>query len=741
MPLQLSTESLATGSARHPWFVIGAWALVLVAAIVLIATMLGNALTTQIGFTNSPESKRADAVAQQVRGPRKANEVVIVRSTELTVDDAQFRGFVENLYGNVIAVGSEIVAGGTNYYRSRDESFVSKDRHTTILPFVMAGDEVAADKNIDRVLSVVEGANGESGFRVLMAGGASIHHDSRAVSEKDLQTGEAIGVPLALIVLVLVFGALAAAVVPLVLGILSIVVALGITALLGQMFEFAFPVTNVISMMGLAVGIDYSLFIVSRYREERARGLDKHAAIRTAGATASRAVFFSGMTVVFALLGMLIVPTTIFRSLAAGGIFVLAVSVLVSLTLLPAILGLVGDKVNALRVPFIGRGLEHADPERTGGFWDRITKIVMRYPVISLVAVLATLIALAIPYIDIKTGSAGVSTLPNGIQSKEGFEILEKEFSFGLVTPAEIVISGDVKSSEVQGAIKRLETALATDASYSPGRLQVNEAGDAGLLLVPVRGDPTGDESISAIERLRQKYIPTAFSRVGAEVLVGGSTAQNMDYFKVTDDYTPIVFAVVLGLSFILLTVVFRSLVVPLKAIAMNLLSVGAAYGLLVLVFQKGVGNEILGFQRTDKIEAWVPLWLFSILFGLSMDYHVFLLSRIRERFNRTGDNSESVAFGVRSTAAIITGAALIMAGVFGGIAAGDLVMFQQMGFGLATAVLIDATIVRSVLVPAAMQLLGKANWYLPSVLRWLPEMRTEGVERAEGVRGGAEAS
>ncbi len=746
MAFGLSTESLASASARHPWPVIGAWALALVAAIALIASLLGDALTTEIGFTNNPESKRAEALAEQVRGPRPANEIVIVRSDELTADDPQFKGFVEGLYGRVLAVGSTVVAGGTDYYQSGDESLVSKDRHTTILPFVMAGDEVEADKNIDKVLPVVEKADAGSEFHVLISGEASLDHDFSKVSEKDLQTGEAIGVPLALIVLVLVFGALAASVIPLGLGILSIVVALGVTALLGQQFEFAYPVTNVISMMGLAVGIDYSLFIVSRYREERARGLQKQAAIQTAGATASRAVFFSGMTVVFALLGMLIVPTTIFRSLAAGGIIVLAVSVLVSLTLLPAILGLIGDRVNALRVPFIGRGLEHADPERTGGFWDRITKAVMRYPVISLVVVMALLIALAVPYVDIETGSAGVSTLPDGIQSKEGFEILEEEFSFGLVTPAEVAIKADdVNGEAVQGAIQRLETALSADASYSPDAFQVNKTGDVGLLSIPVHGDPTQDEAISAIERLREQYIPAAFSGVDAEVIVGGITAKNMDYFKVTDDYTPIVLAFVLGLSFILLTVVFRSLIVPLKAIVMNLLSVGAAYGLLVLVFQKGIGNEIFGFQRAETIEAWVPLWLFSILFGLSMDYHVFLLSRIRERFNSTGDNSESVAFGVRSTAAIITGAALIMAGVFGGIAMGDLVMFQQMGFGLATAVLLDATIVRSVLVPAAMRLLGAANWYLPGMLQWLPEIRHDGgqarTERAERAPGGAEAS
>src|SRR5439155_4516093 len=246
------------------------------------------------------------------------------------------------------------------------------------------------------------------------------------------------------------------------------------------------------------------------------------------------------------------------------------------------------------------------------------------------------------------------------------------------------------------------------------------------LLSVPVNGDPTSDPTIDAVKRLRSDYIPKAFAGSGAEALVTGHTAGSIDYFDQTSDYTPFVIAFVLGLSFILLTVVFRSLIVPIKAIIMNLLSVGAAYGMLVLVFQKGFAHSLLGFTQVDIIEAWVPLWTFGILFGLSMDYHVFLLSRIRERFMETGDNAESVEYGVRTTAAIITGAALIMASVFGGVALGDMVMFQQMGFGLGVAVILDATIVRSVLVPAAMQLLGPANWYLPKVLNWLPEMRTE---------------
>jgi len=584
MALNLSTEALARVSARRPWLVVGVWSAVFAISIALIFGLLGGALTNEFGLTGNPDSKRADTLLEQrLRGPEKVNEIVIVRSADRTVDDAAFKAFVEGLYADVAALGPAVIEPGVNYYQTGDESLVSADRRTTILPFVMAGGEDEADENIDDVLKVVHDADGGVGFRVLIVGGASIDKDFQDVSESDLQTGEAFGIPIALIVLVIVFGAVTAALVPLVLGVFSIVVAVGLTALLGQEFQFSFFVTNVITMMGLAVGIDYSLFVVSRYREERSRGLEKLDAIATAGATASRAVFFSGMTVVLALLGMLIVPTTIFRSLAAGAIIVVIVSVLVSLTLLPAILGILGDKVNALRLPFTGRRAVHESGSRPGGFWDRVTRTVMRHPVVSLVATAALLIALAVPYVDINTGAAGVSTLPDDRKSKEGFLVLQEDFSFGLVTPAEIAIDGDVNGPELQQSIRQLESDIGQDPSFGKSSVQVNASGDLALLSVPVSGDPSSGEAKGAIERLRGKYIPRAFSGTGAEVFVGGTTAKQMDYLSVTDTYTPIVVAFVLGLSFVLLTVVFRSLVVPLKAMIMNLLSVGAAYGLLVL--------------------------------------------------------------------------------------------------------------------------------------------------------------
>ena len=597
------------------------------------------------------------------------------------------------------------------------------------MPVVMAGALDAATVTIAEVHEVIDEVQAASGFEVFIAGEATRSHDLREQSEQDVVRGEVLGVPIALAILVLVFGAIAAAVLPLVLAGVSIVVALGATALVGQVFDLSFFVTNMITMMGLAVGIDYSLFIVSRFREERARGRDTIDAIGVAGSTASRAVLVSGLTVVVALAGLLIVPVNVFQSLSAGAILVVLAAVVASLTLLPAILSLAGDRIDRFRIPFIHRMRAQARHEGEGRFWDRVTRPVMRRPVIGLALAATVMAAATIPLFQINTGTAGVSTLPEGFRSREGLLALEEEFTAGLLSPTRIVIDGAAASAEVQEGIGRLQTRLADDADFGPVQVQVSPAGDLAVLSTPIAGDPVHERATDAIRRLKADFIPDAFAGVDAEVLVTGRTAASLEFLNVTAEYTPFVIAFVLGISFVLLTVVFRSLVVPVKAILMNMLSVGAAYGLIVLVSQMGFGAELIGFQQVDTVESWIPLFLFSMLFGLSMDYHVFMLSRIRERYDQTGDNARAVAFGLSSTAGIITGAAAIMVAVFAGFAAGELVMFQQLGLGLAAAVFLDATIVRSVLVPSTMRLLGARNWYLPRFLRWIPDVRVEGVQ------------
>jgi RND superfamily putative drug exporter len=389
--------------------------------------------------------------------------------------------------------------------------------------------------------------------------------------------------------------------------------------------------------------------------------------------------------------------------------------------------------VNALRVPVIGRrAIQSAGSE--GRFWSALVGAVMRRPLVSLVAATALLLAAAVPVLSIDTGQSGLSTLPDRFPSKQGFVALNRDFPGTGVDPAQIVIQGAVGSAPVRSAIDKLKASIAREDAFGPATQAT--AQDVVLLSVPVAGDAGAPLATGAIRHLRADLIPQAFGDVEATVLVGGTTAEQVDYATIVGNWLPIVFAFVLGLSFLLLTVAFRSIVIPAVAIALNLLSVGAAYGLLVLVFQKGIGNGLFGFQQADTIEAWVPLFLFSVLFGLSMDYQVFLLSRIRERYSQTGDTAGAVSFGVGSTARLITGAALIIIAVFSGFAAGDLIMFQQMGFGVAVALFVDATVVRSVLVPASMKLLGERNWYLPSWLSWIPDVHVEGHATTEHPAG-----
>ncbi len=726
----LSTEALALRCARRPRLTIAVWIAVIATAGVLVTTLLGGSLTTAQTLTNSSDWERGtQLIEERMSGPSGVTELVMVRSASLTVDDPAYRDFVAQLQGRLLGLGSDTVEQTLSYFLTNDESMVSADRRSTIVPVVMAGALDAATVNIAEVHEVIDKVQAASGFEVFIAGEATGSHDLREQSEQDVVRGEALGIPIALVILVLVFGAIAAAVLPLVLAGVSIVVALGATALVGQIFDLSFFVTNMITMMGLAVGIDYSLFIVSRFREERARGRDTIDAIGIAGSTASRAVLVSGLTVVVALAGLLIVPVNVFQSLSAGAILVVLAAVVASLTLLPAILSLAGDRIDRFRIPFIHRMRAQARHEGEDRFWDRVTRPVMRRPAIGLALAATVMAAAAIPLFQINTGTAGVSTLPEGFRSREGLLALEEEFTAGLLSPTRIVIDGAAASAEVQEGIGRLQARLADDADFGPVQVQVGPAGDLAVLSMPIAGDPVHERATDAIRRLKADFIPDAFAGVDAEVLVTGRTAASLELLNVTAEYTPFVIAFVLGISFVLLTVVFRSLVVPVKAILMNMLSVGAAYGLIVLVSQMGFGADLIGFQQVDTVESWIPLFLFSILFGLSMDYHVFMLSRIRERYDQTGDNASAVAFGLSSTAGIITGAAAIMVAVFAGFAAGELVMFQQLGLGLAAAVFLDATIVRSVLVPSTMRLLGARNWYLPRFLRWIPDVRVEGVQ------------
>jgi RND superfamily putative drug exporter len=729
-----ATGRLAGAAALHPWRTVGAWVAAIVVSMVVIGALLAGALTTQTNFTGTPESQRALNLYEQRLGHKQPIlDVVIVQSATRTVDDAAFRARVDSLASRLAAVAPGVITVAPTYYAAKDPTLVSQDRHSTLIPLSMPGSvQNDAHVKIAPVLALADSVDGQDGFHVLVTGDATLSRDYTILSQSDLQTGEMVGIPIALIILLAVFGTAVAALVPLLLAVCSIIVALGLAALVGQVSPLSFFVVNMLTLMGLAVGIDYSLFIVSRYREERRAERVKLEAIMLAGNTAGRAVFFSGMTVVLALIGLLIVPMTVFFSLATGAILAVLVSVVGAMTLLPAVLSLLGDRIERWRVPYFGR--RAAEPAGAGGVWARIAHGAMARPVLSVVCTVVVLLAAALPYLRINTGSSGVSSLPSAARASEGFQVLNRDFNAGRVSPAFVVIDGATASPQAQQAYRRLQVALARDARFGPFKPAVDGARRFAVLEIPVAGDATSDSALNGVRDLRRRYLPDALQGTSLRAYVGGASASNIDYFAITDQYLPIVFALVLGLSFILLTVAFRSVVVPVSSIAMNLLSVGAAYGLLVLVSQRGHGASLLGLHHAPVVEAWIPLFLFSVLFGLSMDYQVFLLSRIRERYDQRGDSREAVAYGIGSTARLITGAAVIMVAVFAGFAAGELVMFQQMGFGLGVAILIDATLVRTILMPAWMRLLGERSWYLPPFLEWLPDLRVEPTDMAPTV-------
>ena len=761
--MKINPETIARASSRHPWRTVGVWAVILVAGFVAMSTLLSPALTNDFDFTNNPEAIQAQKLLEQKKLEQDVSpETFVMTGGQGATTDPQFAEKVNAALNDLRSLDPSVVLkvpsgyplpadGASNPEVAALGPIPSEDGTAVLFTAILSGDTDLTSTHVGELDSIRERYSTD-GTHMYALGEPTSTDDFKKISEEDFKKGDTIGILVAIVVLLIVFGSLLAGVTPIIMGIFAIVIALGLVGVVGSFWRFSFFVPNLISMMGLAVGIDYSLFIVSRYREERARGRDNLEAIGRSGATANRAVFFSGVTVVLALAGMLLVPTTIFRGLAGGAIMVVLVSIALSMSMLPALMALFGDHLVKPGVVFgRGRTLEHG---RAGGFWDTVTRTVMARPVLWLVLASTFMILLSIPYWaqshpedngrGIKTGFSGISTIPDGIQTKQAFEVIITKFpTTGQQSTADVVIPGSTSDSNVGQGIQKLEAAAANDPSFGQPQPPLTSAdGSVTLVRFPFAGaatDASSEAAVGAITQMRATYVPQAFGS-NSGVLVGGDTATVKDFFDISNFYTPIIILLVLGLSFILLTVVFRSIVVPAKAIVMNLLSVGAAYGLIVLIFQKGGPGfagwiaDHLGFIRVDAIEAWLPLFLFSILFGLSMDYQVFLLTRIREEYDKSGDNSEAVAFGLRTTGGIITGAAIIMVAVFAAFASGRIAGLEQMGFGLAVAVFLDATVVRSILVPSAMKLLGDRNWYLPKWLQWLPKIDVEGHEAAGAV-------
>jgi putative drug exporter of the RND superfamily len=727
-----TTQRISMACARHPWRTVGSWSVVLVLALAANAFLLMSALSIEGDPLTEPDSVKGLNLLEDAFPDRPdISEMVVVRSEGGSVQDPGFQATVLALRDDVASAEAVLDVG--NPFGPQAEGMVSQDGAAVLLPVVLdESDSADAAEGIAEIKDAVAGADEAEEVAADITGRWTIGHDFVVLSQSDLEKGEMFGLPAAIVVLLIVFGAFVAAMVPLALALVSIVVSLGISAVVAQAVDVSFFLLNMVVAMGLALGIDYSLFITSRYREERHRGLDKLDAIAVTAGTASKAVQFSGLAFVVALLGLLLIPDVVLRSLGFGAIVVGLVTVAAALTLLPALLSLLGDRIDRGRVPFVAP--QHGGESR---FWRRAVTLVTRRPGVTVVVTSAALLALAAPVLNLQTGSMAMDTMPVDTAGRQGLVALEASFPQGERTdPLQVVVDGDMTTSEMRSAIQDLRSSVTTDGAFGNSTVDTAPTGDVGLVELALVGDPSGSEAIAALERLRDDYVPDAFAGVEADAYVTGVTAFNVDYAALIDTWFPIVLTVVLSLSFLLLLVVFRSIVLPIKAVLLNLLSVGAAYGLMVLVFQEGIGADLLGLQQSDRVEPWVPVFLFSVLFALSMDYHVFLLTRIRERYLATGDTIEAVAHGVGATGRIITGAALIIVVVFASFATADLVAFQQMGFGIAVALLLDATVVRTVLVPSSMALLGQWNWYLPTWLSWLPDLHVEG-----GAEGEAEAT
>jgi putative drug exporter of the RND superfamily len=730
-------------SLRYPAAVAGAWLLLVLLAALALWRGGATAFTTEVQRQDHSDSVRAAALLRQ-HFPQHAelatrpNEVVVVHSSTLTVDDPAYAAQMQAVADRLQALGPDVVRGARSWFVDGDAALLSADRRATLVPLVVHD----APRHVAALRQAIAEATAGSALQATLVGNASVGLDYRDLAQRDLRAELTIGLPAAALVLLLVFGSPVAALLPLIVAGVAVVVAMGAVVLAAQAAPVYFLVTNMVVMMCMAVGIDVALFMLARWREERGAGRAVAAAALRSADSAGRAIIWSGATVALALLGLLLVPTNVFHGLALGAIIAVATAVLAALTLLPALLVGLGAHVNPGSTSAHRRNPSAsslAGVSRLSRWAARLTRpfrptadalpLAVRRPWTCGLFAVAVLASLAAPAVDMKIGFAGIETLPPSVAARQAFERLQQSFRVGGLAEAQVVVhladpladNGQAQQASVV-AIQALRGLLAQDAAFIVDRIEVqrNASGSLLLLALPMLGDAEDPAVHAGIQRLRRQWIPQAFadaSAAGVEVRVGGLSAGYIDFFALIRSHAPWVMTAVLGSSFVLLAVAFRSLVVPLKAIVLNLLSVAAAYGALVLVFQHGIGAQWLGFQAGAVIEAWIPLFLFTVLYGLSMDYHVFLLSRMRECFDATGDNTAAVAMGLRSTARVIGGAALIMVAVFAGLAAGELVMFQQIGFGLAVALLLDATLVRLLLLPAMMTLLGARNWYAP---RWL---------------------
>jgi uncharacterized membrane protein YdfJ with MMPL/SSD domain len=709
-------------------------------AFVLVAFAIGGAIgTKQLGNSQTSrtgESGRADAV---LRSEFKRNyaEQVIVQARK-GVAPAQVRRGVDDVVRRIQATGE--ATNVRSPFAAGNMGQISDNGRSALVTFEVKGTAGDAQyKKVDKVeplmTATAAAARANPSLRIEQFGDASVQKSLETSINDDLKKATKLSLPITLAILVIAFGALAAAGVPVLLALSAVMATLGLVAIPSQFTPIDAATSEVILLIGMAVGVDYALFYLRREREERASGKDAEAALEAAAATSGRSVLVSGLTVMTAMAGMYFTGDKTFESFATGAIIVVAIAMIGSVTVLPAILSKLGDKVMKARVPIIGRRRERDAQSR---FWSAVVRRVMRRPAIAATAAAAVLIALAIPAFGMNTGSSGVNGLPQGLAVTKAIKRTQAAFP-GDGVPAQVVIQAPrVTAPDVQGAIQRLERrALDSGRFDNPTKVETSPDRKVAVVSLPIAvGNGTDVASNSALALLRKQFVPQTVGQVqGVTANVSGLTAQSKDYNDQMRSRAPIVFGFVLAVAFLLLLITFRSIVIPIKAIVLNLLSVGAAYGVLVQVFQKGWFESLLGFKSTGTVEAWLPVFMFVVLFGISMDYQVFIVSRIREAFDRGMKTDDAVEHGIKSTASVVTSAAIVMVAVFGIFASLGALMLKEMGVGLAVAVFIDATIVRAVLLPATMKLLGDRNWYLPKHLHWLPKVRLEHEPKADPAR------
>jgi uncharacterized membrane protein YdfJ with MMPL/SSD domain len=687
----------------------------------LVVFALGGMAGTKSIDANEPgpgESGRMDEILDE-GFKQPAGESVFIQNEALRVNDPAFTAVIEDVIQRVET--HDVVQNVRSPLDRENSGQIAPSGHAALVEFEIRGDADDAVDKIGPVLDRVDVAQQvHPEFYIGEFGEASAVDAVETAYADDLEKAGQLSLPITLIILVIAFGALVAAGIPLLLALTAVFGTFGLVALSSHFLPMAMQAPAVVLLIGLAVGVDYSMFYLRREREERAAGRTEAAAVEAAAATSGRSVLVSGLVVMTAMAGMFLTGNEIFASIALATIAVVAMAVLGSLTVLPALLCRFGDGVDRLRVPLIRR-LRRDDGR--GRMWGAIVDQVMRRPALWAAVSGGALVALAIPAFQLHLATPAPDTYPRSIPAVETYVRMQEAFP-GTALPANVVVKApEVKAPAVQAAIQELEErALASSRMFEPITVEINHDGTVANITVPTAGDGEDAASRAALATLRDDIVPATVGALpDAEAGVTGLTAQWTDSTNAIKSKLPLVFAFVLLLAFVVMLVAFRSLVIAAKAILLNLLSVAAAYGILVLVFQHGIGKDLLGFSSTEGISPEIPLLLFVILFGLSMDYHVFILSRIREAVGRGAGSDEAVAYGIRSTAGVVTSAAIVMVFVFAIFATLSMLFFKQFGVGLAAAILIDATIVRAVLLPASMKLLGEWNWYLPSWLQWLP--------------------